>query len=140
MSKGRIAEQGTHNELLENRSMYYELVEKQRMSTERDNIISEAKSALNGESDESDFKDGGKETSEYAHEMRPYRGTEESEQDFQREDGDYEYSLWVLIKFVANFNKKERFTMISGLFWSIITGAGNPTYDSIPPALEEHSC
>ena len=45
MSHGRVVEQGTHNDLLEKRSMYYELVEKQRMSTEG-GVISEAKSGL----------------------------------------------------------------------------------------------
>lgn len=37
------------------------------------------------------------------------------------------YSLWELMKFVANFNKQETFTMLAGLFFSVITGAGNPT-------------
>lgn len=46
MSHGRVVEPGTHNDLLEKRSMYYELVEKQRMSTERSIVISDAKSAL----------------------------------------------------------------------------------------------
>ncbi|KAJ5827488.1 ABC transporter integral membrane type 1 [Penicillium robsamsonii] len=124
MSHGRVVEQGTHNDLLEKRSMYYELVEKQRMTTERSIIISETKSAL--EADElPDLKDDLDE-SKYTYEMGQHRGSKDSER-YSKGKTDREYSLWELIKFIANFNKEETLTMVWGLFFSIITGAGNPT-------------
>ncbi|KAE8148191.1 P-loop containing nucleoside triphosphate hydrolase protein [Aspergillus avenaceus] len=124
ISHGRVVEQGTHNELLEKQSMYYELVEKQRMLTERSIVISEEASALNGDPDLPDLKSNSKEANEYTHEIGQYRGVEN---ETDSEAGHREYSLWELIKFVANFNREETLTMVSGLSFSIITGAGTPT-------------
>ncbi|KAM5458307.1 putative ABC-type xenobiotic transporter [Microsporum audouinii] len=124
MSHGRVVEQGTHNELLEKRSTYYQLVEKQRLSSERNIVISEAKSALDRGADLPGVKDDYKESDEYTHEIRPYHEAKASERASKRKAGN---SLWELIKFVANFNKEETLIMVLGLFWSIITGAGNPT-------------
>ncbi|KAJ5951225.1 ABC transporter integral membrane type 1 [Penicillium vulpinum] len=128
MSHGRVVEQGTHNDLLEKRSVYYELVEKQRMSTERSIVISEAKSALDSP-ELTDLKDEDMDSKKYTYEMGQHRGAPDCEKDFEREpDREYsEYSLWALIKFIASFNKEETLTMIWGLFFSIVTGAGNPT-------------
>ncbi|KAM5474795.1 putative ABC-type xenobiotic transporter [Microsporum ferrugineum] len=124
MSHGRVIEQGTHNELLEKRSTYYQLVEKQRLSSERNIVISEAKSALDRGADLPNVRDDYKESDEYTHEIRPYHEAEASVRASKRKAGN---SLWELIKFVANFNKEETLIMVLGLFWSIITGAGNPT-------------
>jgi ATP-binding cassette subfamily B (MDR/TAP) protein 1 len=124
MSHGCVVEQGTHNDLLEKRSMYYDLVEKQRMSTKRHITIVETKSAL--DTDElPGFKYEG-DDSKSTYELGEHRGTQDRERDSKRKDG-REYSLWELIKFIANFNKEETLTMLWGLFFSIITGAGNPT-------------
>ncbi|KAJ5383180.1 hypothetical protein N7517_001091 [Penicillium concentricum] len=122
MSHGRVVEQGTHNDLLEKRTAYYELVEKQRMSTERSIVTSDANFALHAD-DLPDLKDDVDE-SKYMIEM----GHRESE-DRERDSGKAgrEYSLWELIVFIANFNKKETLTMVLGLLFSIITGTGNPT-------------
>ncbi|KAJ5429368.1 hypothetical protein N7491_006384 [Penicillium cf. griseofulvum] len=144
MSHGRVVEQGTHNDLLEKRSVYYELVEKQRMSTERGITISETKSAL--DTDElPDFKDEG-DDSKSTYEIGQLRRSEDRDRESKRK-ADREYSLWELIKFIANFNKEETLTMLWGLFFSIITGAGNPTQAvfygktiaamSLPPTIYE---
>lgn len=127
MSHGRVVEQGTHNDLLEKRSMYYKLVKKQRMLAERSIVISEAKSALDADPGIPDLKGEGNESNTYTYEMGQHRGAEDRERDSERETGDREYSLWDLIKFVANFNKEETLTMVWGLFFSIVTDAGNPT-------------
>lgn len=127
MSHGRVVEQGTHNDLLKKRSMYYELVEKQRMSIERNIVISEAKSALDADPELPDLKDEGNDSKVYTAEMEQHQGAEDPERNSKREAGDREYSLWELIKFIAKFNKEETLTMLWGLFFSIVTGAGNPT-------------
>lgn len=127
MSHGRVVEQGTHNELLEKRSMYYELVEKQRMSTERSIVTREANSPLDLGSKLPDLEDEVNESNKYMYDIKRHRGTKDPERGLEGESGGCEYPLWTLIKFVANFNKEETVTMVCGLLFSIITGAGNPT-------------
>jgi ATP-binding cassette, subfamily B (MDR/TAP), member 1 len=85
MSHGSVIEQGTHNELLEKRSIYYELVEKQRMSTERSLVISEAKSALQGNPDPLNSKEFEKEFDRESDDVEPSNG---AERESEREAGD----------------------------------------------------
>ncbi|KAK2834899.1 hypothetical protein FQN49_006805 [Arthroderma sp. PD_2] len=105
MSHGRVVEQGTHNELLEKRSTYYQLVEKQRLSTERSIVISEAKSALDRGADLLDVKVDCRESDEYTHEITSYHKAEAGERASKREAGDCEYSLWELIKQAVFYGK-----------------------------------
>jgi ATP-binding cassette subfamily B (MDR/TAP) protein 1 len=127
MSHGRVVEQGTHSDLLEKRSVYYELVEKQRMSTERDIGPSEEKSTFDADAEFPDSKDEGNDSNEHTYQIEQDCVAEGREGDSDGEAHDGRYSLWELMKFVANFNKQETFTMLWGLFFSVITGAGNPT-------------
>lgn len=123
MSHGRVIEQGTHNDLLQKRSMYYELVEKQRMSTERGVGLSESNK-------HPELLDLGSERNEFEKqtlEMGQHQGAEDCERYPEVKADNCEYSLWQLIKIVANFNKEETLTMVWGLLFSVITGAGNPT-------------
>lgn len=154
MSRGRIVEQGTHNALLENRSAYYNLVEAQRIAAEAENKVQDDIPILDEkdanllertptadktnafEEDPNDLKLGrtqtGKSVSSMALEKRAPETTNN-------------YSLWVLIKLVGSFNKKEWMYMLTGLICSVITGGGNPVQSvffakaitalSLPPAL-----
>jgi ATP-binding cassette subfamily B (MDR/TAP) protein 1 len=126
MSHGGVVEQGTHSDLLEKRSVYYELVEKQRMSTERDVGPSEERSTFDMDAELPGSKDEGNESHKHTYQIEQDPVSEGQDGD---SDGkaDGRFSLWELIKFVANFNKQETFTMLWGLIFSVITGAGNPT-------------
>ncbi|KAK4994300.1 hypothetical protein LTR66_005649, partial [Elasticomyces elasticus] len=135
MSHGRIVEQGTHDELLERKSAYYNLVEAQRIAaeTEAENaddvpILDEKdENLLRGSSqdkseeydvDPNDLKLNRTQTSKSASSVALQK---------KRLEDESEYSLWVLIKLVAAFNKTEWSYMIIGLVFSIICGGGNPT-------------
>jgi ATP-binding cassette subfamily B (MDR/TAP) protein 1 len=107
--------------------VYYELVEKQRMSTGRDIGPSEEKSKFDADAEFPDSKDEGNESNKHTYQIEqdPVAEGREGHSDGKAHEG--RYSLWELMKFVANFNKQETFTMLWGLFFSVITGAGNPT-------------
>lgn len=155
MSQGRIVEQGNHDELLERKSAYYNLVEVQRLSAEKESDdlaeeMAEAKEkdqvneALKVASHES--KAGGKlsrtttETSSKLDRMatekslrarltRTVTGKSVSERVLEEKslDSGSQYSLWTLIQVVGSFNRKEWHLMLAGLFFSVIAGGGNPT-------------
>ncbi|KAL8963470.1 MAG: hypothetical protein Q9193_000275 [Seirophora villosa] len=155
MSQGRIVEQGNHDELLERKSAYYNLVEAQRLSAEKESDdlaeeMAEAKEedqvneALKVASHES--KAGGKlsrtntETSTKLDRMatekslrarltRTVTGKSVSERVLEEKslDSGSQYSLWTLIQVVGSFNRKEWHLMLVGLFFSVIAGGGNPT-------------
>ena len=157
MSQGRIVEQGTHDELLERKSAYYNLVEAQRISAEKkaDDIAQETleydekmempniSTAASQESRhgqtithiESEKGTGSKldrtitEKSLRARLTRTTTGKSISERvlEEQKSDGKSDYSLWTLIKLVGSFNRSEIYLMLTGLFFSIIAGGGNPT-------------
>ncbi|OQE28057.1 hypothetical protein PENFLA_c005G09072 [Penicillium flavigenum] len=134
MSHGGVVEKGTHSDLLEKRSVYYELVEKQRMSTERDVGPSEEKSRFDVDAELPGSKDEGNESNKHAYQIEqdPVSEGQEGHSDGK---ADGRYSLWELIKFVANFNKQEIFTMLWGLFFSVITGTQAVFYGKAIAAL-----
>ena len=139
MSQGRIVEQGTHDELLEKRGAYYNLVEAQRIGAERQ----EQKTEEEAKVDEVERKLTKSLTTEKAidntfdpddvnlQNKLNRTTTEKSASSLalrnRKAGSDNRYSLWTLIKVVGSFNKEEPLLMLTGLFWSIIAGGGNPT-------------
>jgi ATP-binding cassette, subfamily B (MDR/TAP), member 1 len=148
MSEGRIVEQGTHDSLLERKSAYYNLVEAQRIAadveqwgednvddiqaeqktihrTKTPTIASGNQTVASGSSIFEKFDD-----SILALKMERVQ-TQQSESSVALQkrvpETTTQYSLWTLIKFVAGFNRREISIMFIGLFWSIVSGAGNPT-------------
>ena len=138
MQKGRIIEQGRHNELLELQGAYFNLVEAQR--------IAAATEARVGEETEIGGEKGGEikassSQGDKAYEVDPddedpaaklkrsQTGKSESSVALEKKkpDAELRYSLWTLIKLIASFNKKEWYLMVLGLISCIIAGGGNPT-------------
>ena len=137
MSEGRIVEQGTHDELLEERTAYYNLVEAQRISAAKEG--QEAETRLDdmekellrphrsgNSNDYQDDPDDAKLQLKLDHTISQKSISSVVLKDRRNEDGS-QYSLWTLIKVVGRFNKNEWHLMLFGLFWSIIAGGGNPT-------------
>ncbi|TGZ77818.1 abc transporter [Ascodesmis nigricans] len=139
MSKGEIVEQGTHEQLLEKRSAYYELVEAQRISAEKDD-----KMAKEGISDESEPDDdeklkltvtrshaSGKAPEDPEDRIKLSRtgtGVSKSSEALAGREAEMKqsYSLSTLIRLVASFNKTEKIPMVIGLIASVVCGAGYP--------------
>lgn len=138
MSQGRIVEQGNHNELLERKQAYYNLVEAQRIAAANERAEEEVDLT---EIDDENIKRTISLHSEKgmysvdpdddvaARLKRTQSGKSESSVAIAKRqpEKDRKYSLGTLIKLIASFNKKEWFLMVQGLFWSIIAGGGNPT-------------
>lgn len=139
MSEGRIVEQGTHDELLEKRGAYYNLVEAQRIVEEKegqntandedpDNInLGLYKTVSSGrsgafEADPEDETIGNK-----LNRTTTQKSVSSVALQNKAKQSDLQYSLWTLIKVVGSFNRSEIGLMLFGLFWSIIAGGGNPT-------------
>lgn len=132
MSQGRIVEQGTHNELLEKRAAYFNLVEAQRIAQETEQKREEDVIPL----DETDPQVKTPATEKEGFEVDPddlklgrtRTGRSESSRilDSKPDDETKQYSLWTLIRLVGSFNKTEWHYMLLGLFCSILAGGANP--------------
>ncbi|KZF22582.1 P-loop containing nucleoside triphosphate hydrolase protein [Xylona heveae TC161] len=139
MSRGRIVEQGTHDELLRLRSAYYNLVEAQRIAAinenkaidevpildERDRQIVGTPTSEKKDAFESDPEDAA--MAEKLNRTQTTKSISSMALKQRQPESRPKYSLWTLIKLVASFNRKERLFMLLGLAFSIVCGGGNPT-------------
>ena len=129
MSQGRIVEQGSHDELLEKRSAYYNLVEAQRISAQ--NEVKDAEENAENEEAQAElvtFPSPEKKISkEKLERSTTGKSVSSAILESRNSSSGPQYSLWTLIKVVGSFNKKEVHYMLVGLVFSIIAGAGNPT-------------
>ena len=158
MSEGRIVEQGSHDELIDRRMAYYNLVEAQRIAAGIDESATEVVEGEAAMEKEDLYRTPTKEKTN-AFEMDPDDANLGSKLDRSQtgksvssavlqnkgREATADYSLWTLIKLIAGFNKKETHWMFVGLFWSIIAGGGQPVQSiffaksivslSLPPGL-----
>lgn len=137
---GRIAEQGTHSELISREGPYLSLVEAQRINEEKEN-----ESDGDGE-DEASLKEAEITRTQSAarDSVSAKNYDDEKLQDkLQRTEskkslssiilskkdpeGQQKYSLGTLIKFIFSFNQPELKFMVIGLCFSILSGGGQPT-------------
>jgi ATP-binding cassette subfamily B (MDR/TAP) protein 1 len=138
MSRGRIVEQGTHDQLLENRGAYFSLVEAQRISADKEEGNAEVDTSEE-EVEETILKTNTGKNLGYVADPddanlenklnRTLTGKSISSLTLQRQNSGpaNRYSLWTLIKVVGSFNRNEVGLMLVGLFFSVIAGGGNPT-------------
>ncbi|KAI9888957.1 MAG: GTPase-activating protein [Vezdaea aestivalis] len=139
MSRGRIVEQGTHDELLEKRAAYYNLVEAQKIvaanEAKQDEVeedaeilekietkLSKTQSGKNsqiGQDPDDNIRDKLDRTQSQQSVSSKVLGNRAS-------DSEVKYSLWTLVRFIASFNKSERKYLALGMIMALITGAGNP--------------
>ena len=127
MSRGRIVEQGTHDELLEKQGAYYNLVDAQRISAENDEKNAEV---TLDDSEQEMMQSSSPEktvTNEKLERMATGKSISSAVLESRGTGSGPQYSLWTLIKVVGSFNRKEVHLMLIGLFFSIIAGGGNPT-------------
>ncbi|KAF2238713.1 ABC transporter-like protein [Viridothelium virens] len=138
MSQGRIVEQGTHDDLLERKSAYYNLVEAQRIAAETEQKATEevdfldmADGKVNGAPMRTPMTEKGNDFDEDPDDLnlnKTKTGKSQSSMVLANRKGeeDHQYSLWTLIKLIASFNRQELKYMLIGLVFSIIAGGGNP--------------
>jgi len=126
MSEGRIIEQGTHNQLLDNQSTYYNLVEAQQIAAVTQDKDEEEVELI----EENDIlqRIPTSRSDEVPALLRTTTSRSISRTVLEKNTGHEttKYGLWTLIKLVASFNKNEMSIMFFGLFCSIIAGSGHP--------------
>ena len=146
MSQGRIVEQGSHNDLIEGQGAYYNLVEAQRISAKEEESAFEPSDR---DSQDEDLKQmpsvTAKESKQRLERITTGKSVSSVMLKGKKPVKGTKYSLWTLIKVVGAFNKHEVWLMLTGLFWSIIAGGGNPTQSvffaksivalSLPPSM-----
>ncbi|KPM43152.1 Leptomycin B resistance protein pmd1 [Neonectria ditissima] len=135
MAHGKIVEQGTHDELLQKQGVYFDLVTAQNIARRSDVPEDGEPSSQNEEeefvkpdlkeswSKEGDGVQGPGLTKAHRISTSPSAIVLGPRIDASPEAN---HSLWASAKFIASFNKNEKIAMVTGLFFSIISGGGTP--------------
>lgn len=135
---GKVAEQGTHDELLDSNGAYFKLVEAQRINEAKDAQAVQVEEVNEAESDlpedpvvrattaKSDGAVDGK-SSEALERTNTKKSLSSVVLSKKGPETDRHYSLWTLIKFIASFNRPETVIMLIGLVFSMLAGGGQPT-------------
>jgi ATP-binding cassette, subfamily B (MDR/TAP), member 1 len=148
MSQGQIVEQGKHDELLERKEAYYNLVEAQKIiaaarqqeeqqaedDAEAVSILDEDKVASSGASavrtlskeKSTEFEKDPDDVAIRLRRTNTGKSASSKILEGKEEAAPPSYSLWTLLKVVASFNRKERPVMLFGFFWCVIAGGGTP--------------
>ena len=137
MATGRVVEQGSHDELLEKKGAYYNLVSAQNIAA-ADELTAEEEEAELEKEEELIRKHSSRLQEGYtadpndnisARLQRSPTQKSVSSVALQGQSGSAEqkYSLFTLMRLILSFNKREWKLMVIGLFFSAICGGGNPT-------------
>ncbi|KAL9112835.1 MAG: hypothetical protein Q9227_002912 [Pyrenula ochraceoflavens] len=154
MQEGRIVEQGKHDELLERKAAYYNLVQAQRINDQvKENAPEEDEKAMEVEAqlEKAVSKASGVQKAPSEDDVpqmirttttKSVSSVQLSKKPNQKQK---QYPLLTLVRLTLGFNKPEWKLMVLGLFFSIIGGGGQPTQAvffakcilalTVPPAL-----
>ncbi|ETN40911.1 uncharacterized protein HMPREF1541_05191 [Cyphellophora europaea CBS 101466] len=133
MQQGRIIEQGTHDELLQMKTAYYNLVSAQRIGSDDDE--EDDASAEGTNSDHLSRVQSIKSGAGYADpedeklalgRTRSAKSVSSNVLANKDKGAAAKYSLWTLMKFMGSFNRKEWWIMCIGFFFTAIAGANQP--------------
>lgn len=131
--EGKIAEQGNHDELVEKKGTYYDLVEAQRINAAKE---ADAAAVSDDESDEMDdltqirtavSAASAKQADQDLGKIETKKSISSAILSKMDPETARKYSLWELIKFIASFNRPELKYMLVGLVFSMLAGGGQPT-------------
>jgi ATP-binding cassette subfamily B (MDR/TAP) protein 1 len=155
MQLGKIVEEGTHNELLDRKGAYFNLVEAQRIAAEQSDTKTEAVEEAEAVVKETDLVEA-MEKGDYIEDpddldpaklVRTQTGKSQSSLVLEKKKAEaaMSYSLWTLIKLVWSFQRREYWLAFIGFIFSAIAGGGQPTQSvffaksisalSLPPPL-----
>ncbi|KAL4990468.1 P-loop containing nucleoside triphosphate hydrolase protein [Aspergillus falconensis] len=123
MSHGRIVEQGTHDDLLQKKGAYHNLADAQRIATKQESRNQDEDPTL----PETDYNLRQPEFKENRYISDKEVPGEDPDDLQEQEDIADNYTLFMLIRFVAGLNKKEWKYIDFGLLLSAVCGGGNPT-------------
>jgi len=140
MSEGRIVEQGTHNDLLERRAAYFNLVTAQEIAAVNE-ISAEEETRIDKEDEDLIRQQTKKEEAggagyvvdpadnDLARLQKTHTTKSASSLALQgkKDEVERKYSLWTLIKVIGSFNKPEWKIMTVAFLFTVICGGGNPT-------------
>lgn len=118
LAKGRIVEQGTHDNLMSRRGAYFDLVQAQSFTNDSNahTLDLDPTSLLPEAPANEDIEMSGTPFDDHGLDFTPHGSGREDPQD----------SLWTIIKFISAFNRPELRIMFVGLFFSILAGGGMP--------------
>ncbi len=156
MQLGRIIEQGTHDELVERRQAYFNLVSAQRIGDKDDNESEQLTDASEPELVRThSTKSGGSAPMVDPDDEKLALGRTKSGKSIssnvladKKQEKDIKYPLWTIIKFIAKFNEQEWWILCIGFVFTAIAGASQPVQGvffakciialSRPPELFRH--
>jgi ATP-binding cassette subfamily B (MDR/TAP) protein 1 len=121
LSKGQIVEQGTHDDLISRRGAYFDLVEAQSFTADKN---AHALDPEHHDDNSAHPKEPVVEGTEINRPSSDDRASDVILKDSEQEN--HQDSLWIIIKFISAFNRQELGIMFIGLFCSVLAGGGMP--------------
>ncbi|KIW70666.1 hypothetical protein PV04_02911 [Phialophora macrospora] len=134
MQQGRIVEQGTHDELLERKQAYFNLVSAQRIGDNDDEGSEQSTESSEPElARVQSTKSGGSAAMVDPDDEKLALGRTRSGKSVssnvladKKPQKEAKYSLWTIIKFIAGFNAEEWWILCIGFVFTAISGAAQP--------------
>jgi ATP-binding cassette, subfamily B (MDR/TAP), member 1 len=138
MSEGRIVEQGTHDDLVEKRGAYFNLVTAQsiaavnELSPEEEEALNEKEAELvrkisTAKGDSGFLADPDDNIREKLQRATSSKSASSVALQGRKPEETKKYGIWTLLKLIGSFNREEWKIMAIAFFFAGICGCGNPT-------------